>query len=155
MALMTACNFGPEFMAQPLSNSCGDHLARALPIQANCPDGSARAGALSSLAHRVDDQLVSVLRAQRLHIRRRQHVVDGRESAKRVVTHGFIRLDQHSQVAFAPRHADAIEILAQRHRVLARRAEQVADLRDRQPRARRRAVSATTRRISASTSLCR
>ncbi len=49
---------------------------------------------------------------------------------------------QGSQVALAPRHADAVEVLAQRHRVLARRAEQVANLGHRQRRARSPAARA-------------
>ena len=50
---------------------------------------------------------------------------------------------QHSQVALAARHADAIEILAQRHGVFARRAEQIADLRHRQPACRSASRSRT------------
>ena len=46
-----------------------------------------------------------------------------------------------TQVALAPRHADAVEVLAQRHRVLARRAEQVADLGHGQPGAARQPLA--------------
>src|SRR5207244_3100969 len=42
------------------------------------------------------------------------------------------RLCQESQIPFPSRHAHAVEILAQRHRVLSRRAEQIPNLRDSQ-----------------------
>src|SRR5947209_8046736 len=47
-------------------------------------------------------------------------------------SHGAgVRLREVTQVALAPGDAGAVEVLAKRHRVLPRRAEQVADLGDR------------------------
>src|SRR5581483_9624266 len=80
-------------------------------------------------AHCGDDQFMGMFSHESFYALCCQDIVDRGKLAKKIVTHESVRLDQHSQVAFAPCHADAIEIFAQWHCEFPGCAEHVADLR--------------------------